>query len=147
MCGSMRRSRIIGLFLFCFVASASFGQTEKIKIGNCDFVITTKSVDNEFGTIDSLRELYKIENEEFLCQLKFYSYQDEGADCNNEYWCRESLEIMNDSLIINSHYYQAGSDPIPEWRKQIYRLDDTGGLSLVFDKYRFDWSSEWVDLY
>jgi hypothetical protein len=121
-------------------------QTEKCVINNHTFEIRTEVVKNEWETQDTVRTLYRLEEGNAMELLKFYAYKDDGGDCNNLFWNKESMRIEGNQLIFTTHYYQkTGIDPIHEWRKQIYKVNTEGKLILTFDKYRYYHSSEWVD--
>ena len=81
-------------------------------------------VDNEWETKDTINTLIRIENGKLQPILKYYIYKDEGGDCNNLFWDKETMVLDGDSLIFTTHYFQkTGIDPIPEWRKQIYQVN------------------------
>ena len=126
---------------------SGFGQTDSITVNNNLFIITTSVVANEWKTYDTLNQLYRIENEQTFQVLKYYSFKDEGSDCNNSFWDVEKLETTANQFIFTTFYYQkTGIDPIPEKRLQIYEVQADGKLILVFNKYQFHSTNEWTDL-
>lgn len=135
------------IFIFLMIVSFSiFGQIREISINDFNFKIHTEIVDNDWETKDTVSRLYRHVGGKETYLLTFYPYKDGGGDCNNIFWDRESWEIKNDSLIFTTIFYQkTGIDPIPEVRKQIYRVDETGSLILLFDKYRYYNSLVWTD--
>ena len=73
------------------------------------------------------------------------NFKDNGGDCNNLFWLKESFEINADTIIFTTDYLQkTGIDPIPQERKQIYIVEADGKLKLIYDKYRLIDSNEWV---
>lgn len=139
--------KTIGTLLFAIILSSSFGQNQEFEVNNANFVIESTIQKNEWDTKDSLNKLYRIEGQKKIHVLDYYVFKDEGGDCNNLFWEREYLQLAGDSIIFRTAYFQkTNMDPIPTERKQIYRVDDSGKLELVFDKYRYRHSNEWVDL-
>ncbi|MFD2921101.1 hypothetical protein ACFS6H_15350 [Terrimonas rubra] len=125
------------LILFC--------QDRQFVIHNTVFTITADSVKNEWNTYDKINKLYRKENGKLNYLLTYYTYRDEGGDCNNSFWHEETLEIKNDSLVFLTHYYQhTGLDPIPEWRKQIYKVSGQGRLNRVYDKEKYYGRKKWI---
>ena len=124
---------LIALF---FDTTISFGQNDTIKINSTKFILDRQIEKNDYKTIDTLLKIYRIENGTAKYLLKHYLYKDDGGDCNNLYWNIGTVQIQNDSLIFLTHYLQQRRDPIPEWRKQIYKVSKTGQLKLVFDKFK-----------
>lgn len=122
-----------------------FSQEREFVIHNTQFTVTTDSVKNEWNTYDKRNKLYRQENGKRIYLLTYYTYMDDGSDCNNRFWNKETLEVKNDSLVFLTHYYQlTGLDPIPEWRKQIYRVNSQGRLKLVYDKEKYYRQKKWV---
>ena len=139
--------KTIGTLLFTIILSSSFGQDQVFEVNNTNFVIESTVQKNEWHTKDSLNKLYRLEGQKKIHVLDYYIFKDEGGDCNNLFWEREYLQLEGDSIIFRTAYFQkTNMDPIPTERKQIYKVADSGKLELVFDKYRYRHSSEWVDL-
>jgi hypothetical protein len=76
--------------------------------------------------------------------LKHYLYR-YGADAENEFIDIGTIQISNDSLILKTHFIQKGIDPIPEWRKQVYKATPTGKLLLLYDKCKQKNSKKWTN--
>lgn len=133
------------LLLFCLSPHLVFTQEERIVIDRHSFTIVTSVVGNEWNSTDTLKTLYRIKEGQKERILDFYPYMDEGSDCNNRFWSKESFEVMDDSIQFLTHYFQeTGIDPIPEWRKQIYTVNDQGQLNLIYDYYKYYNSNDWV---
>jgi len=121
-------------------------QEEQLSINNHQFSIVTEIVDNEWATKDTINTLFRIENGERHRILKYAIYQDEGGDCNNLFWNKETMEVQSDRVLFTTHYFQKnGIDPIPEWRHQIYQVNSAGEFILIYDKYKYYNSTEWVE--
>ncbi len=136
---------IIAIVVFIFLPCLLIGQNKQFVINNVQFVVKPIKKKNEWNTYDKVNKLYRIENKKLNYLLSYYEYKDEGGDCNNLFWNKETLEVKNDSLIFLTHYLQkTGIDPIPEWRKQIYIVNKEGRLTLVFDKQKYYNQQEWV---
>lgn len=130
------------LIVTLIISSLTFSQTKKIAVNNHEFTIKTSFKKNDLETIDTIQKLYR--GDKFV--LKFYKFHYEGGDCNNLFWNKETLEVKNDSLVFMTHYFQkTGLDPIPEFRKQIYKVGNKGRLKLVYDKYKYKNSNIWRD--
>ena len=128
-----------------FLPGLLFSQDREFVIHNTLFTVAADSVKNEWNTYDKINRLYRKENGKRIYLLTYYTYMDEGADCNNRFWNEERLEIKSDSLVFLTHYYQlTGLDPIPEWRKQIYKVNGQGRLNLVYDKEKYYHQKKWV---
>ncbi|MFT6983485.1 MAG: hypothetical protein ACJAUD_002263 [Crocinitomicaceae bacterium] len=138
--------RIFVLAAFLLLVKSAQGQTESICVNDFEFEIKTDIAANEWGTFDTINRLYRIENVKETYLLKYYTFKDNGGDCNNLFWYKEQLEIENDRLIFSTNYFQLTNiDPIPVERKQIYQVQNTGEVLSVFDKYRYRDRSEWVE--
>jgi hypothetical protein len=126
---------------------SQYAQTENFIIYDHKFEIRNSVVSNEWNSNDTVSKLYRISEFDTTYLLQFYIFQDVGGDCNNRYWNREKLIIEEDRIIFSTHFFQKDGihDPIPEWRKQIYQVDTTGALNLVYDKYRYYYDKNWVD--
>jgi len=132
------------LITLLFGVYASFGQDEEIVVNKHTFIIKTRAVKNEWSTTDTIKYLYRKENDKEVYLLKYPVYHDGGGDCNNEYWDREYLFIQNDSLVFRTHHFQkTGIDPIPIESKKIYRVRDDGKVILIFDKWKYEGDRAW----
>lgn len=131
-------------FLLLLISCSTYSQSKTLNVNNQKFRIETRIEDNEWNTQDTIKKLYRLKDGKKV--LHFYTYKDNGGDCNNLFWLKETMAIQGDSLIFTTHYFQkTGIDPIPEWRKQIYIVEDDGVLSPVYDRYKYYDSSEWVE--
>lgn len=136
---------ITAILAYIFFPSILLGQNKQFVINNVQFVIKPIKKKNEWNTHDKVNNLYRIENKKLNYLLTYYGYKDGGGDCNNSFWHEETLEVKNDSLIFLTHYYQhTGLDPIPEWRKQIYKVNGKGRLNLIYDKEKYYRQKKWV---
>ncbi len=134
------------LIILIFLSSHTYGQKKSFAINGHQFIFLSKKVKNEWGSFDKIRTLYRIYKNTKKNVLKYYEYQDEGGDCNNLFWNRGRYEIRNDSIIVITHYFQkTGADPIPEWRKQIYRVNRKGDLVVLYDKYKYYQKTVWTN--
>lgn len=121
-------------------------QLENLSVGKTQFVLKTEIVENEWETKDTLQTIYRLSEGDREPELTLATYLDQGGDCNNLFWMRETIEVINDELVLTSHYFQkTGIDPIPEWRKRVYAIGEKGEMVLISDKYRYHNSGEWVD--
>jgi hypothetical protein len=141
----MKRLLIASIVLF---ANLSFAQDTTFKLGDFDFRTRTKTKSNEWDTKDSISTLYRIEDGKKICLLKYYPFEDRGGDCNNLFWLKERMTVNENLITFNTTYFQKTNiDPIPTARRQIYSVNKKGQLNLIFDKYRYRDSREWVDEY
>ena len=139
----MNRASLIILVLFPILSNA---QNERFTVNNFEFEIESDVVANEWESMDTIQKLYRVEDSDRHYVLEYYPYKDEGGDCNNLFWYKEAMEVDGDSIVFTIHYFQkTGIDPIPEWRKQIYVVNDDGLLILTYDKYKYYNSSEWEE--
>jgi hypothetical protein len=137
--------RLLIILTTFFFTCNTYGQKKSFSINGHQFVIASKKVKNEWGSFDHIRTLYRTEGSTKKYLLKYYHFQDEGGDCNNLFWNRGSYQIRNDSIIFITHYFQkTGADPIPEWRKQIYRVNKNGDLLVLYDKYKYYHKTVWT---
>lgn len=135
----------INTFIFLIlISNCVFAQSKKISVNGHSFLISIELIKNEWNTTDTLCKLFRPHDNKFV--LSFYKFKDNGGDCNNLFWYKESYAIKNDSLIFLTHYFQkTGLDPIPEWRKQIYTVSISGKLQLVFDKRKYRNQQTWTE--
>jgi hypothetical protein len=119
------------------------GQRDTILINGMKFLTIKQTVKSEYNKKDTLLKFYGLQNgaRQFLFEHYLYRY---GADAENEFKDIGTIQISNDSIILKTHYFQKGNDPIPEWRKRIYKVTSAGKLSLVFDKCRQKNSKKWT---
>ena len=133
------------LLLFTLLMTRVASAQDSLRINGHAFVVSTQVVENEWETKDTLNTLSRIENMHPVDILTFYAFKDNGSDCNNAFWSTKTMEIRADSVFFTTHYFQqTGLDPIPEWRKQIYRIDHSGKLHKIFDQYKYYNRNEWV---
>ncbi len=140
--------KFIFSILLVVVSNVLFGQTRTFWVKGHHFLISTEPIKNEWDTQDMVSLLYRVEDGQEKYLLKYFNYKDEGGDCNNLFWNTEVLTIKNDSLIFETTYHQkTGIDPIPEKRKQIYKVNENGTLTLIFDKYKDKGKENWRNEY
>ncbi|XOV65907.1 MAG: hypothetical protein ACFHU9_09750 [Fluviicola sp.] len=131
--------------LFSLVPVVSFGQQCTFYCNDFGFTMKTEIIPNEWGTLDTLQLVYFEAKEEGDPVITIYSYQDQGGDCNNLFWMKESLTVEGTRLVLLSHHFQiTGINPIPEWQKRIYVLKNDRSLQLIYDRYKYYGRSEWV---
>ncbi|MCR9170890.1 MAG: hypothetical protein NXI10_00240 [bacterium] len=136
----------IAILLIVLTPILSFGQLRTFHCNDVGFKMKTEIISNEWGTLDTLQLVYFEEKEEGDPVFTFYSYQDQGGDCNNLFWMKETLTVEGNQLVLLSHRFQkTGIDPIPEWRKRIYSVKADNSLELIYDRYKYYESSDWVD--
>ena len=126
-----------------FLSQATFGQRDTISINGVKFLTVRQTLRNDYDTNDTLLKLYRLVNGTLRYVFKHYLYK-YGADAENEYKDIGTIQIHADSIILKTHYLQKGIDPIPEWRKRIYKVTTTGKVILVFDKYKQKNSNIWT---
>lgn len=131
-------------FLLLLISCSTYSQNKTLDVNNQKFSIETRIIDNEWNTQDTLKSLMrKSDGKEVLL---FYTYKDNGGDCNNLFWTKETLTVEGNKIIVLTHYFQkTGIDPIPEWRKRIFKVEKEGTLIAEYDKLKYYHSSEWVD--
>ena len=125
------------------LSQTSFGQKDTISIKGVKFLTIKQAIRNDYNSKDTLLKIYRLENGKSVYVLKHYLYKF-GADAENEFKDIGTIQIHNDSIILKTHYLQKGIDPIPEWRKRIYKVTTMGKLLLVFDKYKQKNSNIWI---
>lgn len=130
------------LFLLLFFLQQAFAQRDTILINGIKFFTTKQVIKTEYEKKDTLLKLYRLDNgrAKYLLQHYLYRY---GLDAENEFKDIGSMEIHSDSIILKTHYFQKRSDPIPEWRKQIYRVTASGKLLLLYNRCKQRNSSKW----
>ena len=97
------------------------------------------------GTKDSLLQLYRLDNNGKTKYLLTHYLFAKETDCNNIITTIGSMTIKGDSIIFLKHYLQSkkNRDPIPEWKKQIYKVTASGQLLLLYNKSKKR-NSDWV---
>ncbi len=132
----------ISLKLFLLVQT-SFGQKDTILINGTKFLTTKQAIKTEYDKKDTLLKFYALENgkRKYLLRHHLYRY---GVDAENEFKDVGTMQIQGDSIILKTHYLQQKSDPIPEWRKRIYKVTASGKLRLLFDKCKYRDSNRWT---
>jgi hypothetical protein len=135
---------LIFIFLLLF-QNVAFSQADTQVVNKTKFVSIKTTKLNELGTKDTLLRLYRIEDGKRKYLLTHYLFSKE-ADSNNIFTDLGSMTIKEDSIIFVKHYLQTkeNRDPIPEWRKQVYKVSKTGKLILVYDKNKKR-DSEWIN--
>ena len=147
MIGYLSDMKASRLFVSLFCVFQSLAQTETYEVNGYQFISRTSIVDNEWGTKDTLNKFYRIEDGQSIHLLDFYVFKDGGGDCNNLFWEREYIQFDGNKIIFRTAYFQkTNMDPIPTVRKQIYTVDNTGKITLIFDKYRYRNDKTWVEL-
>jgi hypothetical protein len=48
-------------------------------------------------------------------------------------------------IFLTEFSQKTGMDPLPDFRKQIYKVGDGGKLVLIYDKQQKRYSGKWVD--
>lgn len=140
----MIKNIISVLFVLLFFINGS-AQKDTLVINGFKFVTVIKTEKNEFNVKDTLLKLYRVEDGKAKYLLTHYLYRF-GADCNNEFTDIGTYEIQNDSIIFLTAFLQkTGIDPIPDFRKQIYKVGAGGKLALVYDKEQERYLGKWVD--
>ena len=142
--GDSRYMKIyITLFLAFFLSYTSYGQQATIVIKGIKFFTVREAIKTEYEKKDTLLKLYRLINGKRQYILQHYLYRT-GADAENEFEDVGSIQISNDSIILKTHYFQKGTDPIPEWRKIIYRVTAAGKIRLLYNKCRYKNSQTWI---
>jgi hypothetical protein len=141
----MRYTSCYYFFLvFLFFIQRGFAQRDTIFIHGVQFITLRQAEKTEYDIKDTLLKFYRLENgnvkylfSHYLCRY--------GADCNNEFRDIGTIQVRHDSIILKTHYLQKRNDPIPEWRRRIYKVDNEGKLLLLYDKYRQKDSKKWTE--
>ena len=123
---------ILVLFFIGIVKFAS-SQTDTLVINGTKFLRVIKTEISEYNKRDTILFLYRLENQSKKYLLKHYLYS-WSADCNNEFTDVGTMHVNNDSITFITIHKQKGNDPIPKKTKQIYRVDTSGKLKLIFNK-------------
>ncbi|MFL5766011.1 MAG: hypothetical protein ACJ77K_18850 [Bacteroidia bacterium] len=132
-------------FLFLFRAIPIFGNNDTIIVNGTQFFFTKGEEKNEFDRFDKFVKMYRIENGKPKYLLKHYTYRS-SADCNNSFEDIGVYSVHNDSLFFRTEFKQKnGIDPIPTERKQIYIVDASGKLHLLYDRELYNWDGKWID--
>lgn len=119
--------------------------SDPLQLGDIQLNVTNSIQKNEWGTNDTLYTIMAT-NSRFANNIVCFRYKDDGGDCNNEFWTKETVEIYGDTLEILSHYFQkTGRDPIPEWRKRKYVIGANNEFILVFHRLKYYFSDQWVE--
>ena len=129
------------LLLIILLSFSAFAQRDTIFIGKNKFIAIKSTEKTEYDRKDTLLKLYRIKNDKREYLLTHYIYQ-YGADCNNVFKDYGSLKVSGDSIILYTRCTQKGFDPLPQATKQIYKVNDAGKLSLVYDKEKRN--GKWV---
>ncbi len=122
------------ILLFLFILSCSLSaQTDTVIVKGTKFLTIKRTEKSEYNKKDTVLLVYRLENQAKKLLLKHYLYQ-WSADCNNEFTDKGKMEISGDSIIFTTKFLQKGHDPIPQRRKQIYKVTAKGKLVLIYDK-------------
>ncbi len=133
------------LVLLLMATLRSEAQTDTLHVNGNTFVTKIKPVWSEYNRMDTVLQLYRIENGKTKYLLSHFMYQ-WSADCNNVFIDHGTMQVKNDSLIFETEYKQkTGMDPIPERRRQIYRVMPDGKVKLVFDRELQRGEEAWID--
>jgi WD40 repeat protein len=127
---------IVTIIILCFLQKTAFSHVDTLVINNIKFISIKSTATSAVGSKDTLLKLYRLEGgkKKYLLTHNLF-FKD--ADCDNVFTDVGSISVNKDSIIFLTHYLQSKKkrpDPIPEWRKQIYRVSGTGKLSLIYDK-------------
>lgn len=127
---------LITITIFFFLQKNAFSQADTFVVNNIKFISIKSTKTSAFGAKDTLLRLYRLEDgrRKYLLTHNLF-FKD--ADCDNIFTDIGTLAINKDSIIFLTHYLQSKKklpDPIPEWRKQIYKVSETGRLTLIYDK-------------
>jgi hypothetical protein len=138
--------KYITIILFTFFYLNTQAQQKSFVIKNYTFATKEKMVKNEWKTKDKIEEIYLVKKGIKTNVLEYYKYKDEGGDCNNLFWEKGSMQVKHDSIIILTHYFQKTNlDPLPEWNKKIYKINEKGKFTLIFDKVKYYYKTKWVE--
>ena len=125
--------RCILVLFFISVVNFASSQTDTLVINGTKFLRVIKTEKNQYHKRDTILLLYRLENQSKKYLLKHYLYS-WSADCNNEFTDVGTMHVNNDSITFITIHKQKGNDPIPKKTKQIYRVDTSGKLKLIFNK-------------
>lgn len=136
----------VSIIMLLLAAKYTCAQSKKLTVLNTNFEIETQYIQNEWQTTDTVNVIYELVNGNRTYMLNYYTFKDNGGDCNNLFWDKSKLEVQNDSLVFSTQYFQkTGLDPIPEFRKQIFIVTKDGRVDKIFDKYKYRNKDTWVD--
>ncbi|MBC7863684.1 MAG: hypothetical protein IAF38_11965 [Bacteroidia bacterium] len=129
------------IFLF-FISMSSYGQEIKfhsavdtLSINGFSFVFKVQRSYSEYSPMakDTVLLIYRLEKGKEKLLVKHFLYM-WSADCNNVFRDYGKVEINEDKIILTTDYTQQRSDPIPDYRKRIYKVNEKGQLILLSDK-------------
>ena len=120
------------LLLFAFTKN-TIAQKDTLIINGIKFLTIKQAVSTNYTPKDTLLKFYRIENGKRIFLLNHFVHRF-GADDNNYFEDISTIQIKENKIIFKTHYLQKGNDPIPQWRKRIYKVKDDGKLLLLSDK-------------
>lgn len=127
------------VFLFYSFGFLTFAQ-DTVVVNNTKFLfkkVTRGS--EEYSGIDTVLFVYRIESGKNKLLLEHIVFQ-ENADCNSIFRDYGTYYITNDSIIFSTVYEVDRSKNFgsPVSRKQIYIVEDSGKMILIYDKYEME---------
>ena len=133
------------LFLSLIFVQTVFCQSDTVLINGVKFLTVKQTVKTEYEKKDTLLKLFSLKNGKRQYLFSHYLFQ-YGGDVENEFKNIGTIQFTSDSIILKTHTFQKGLllDPIPESRKQIYKVTTTGKLLLLYDKCRQRNSKTWM---
>jgi len=141
---NIRIFRNLALYLWLTILPVCSQAQSNFKIGKNQYRIEGKKIANEWNTKDELKELYLVNKGRKEKVLSYYTYKDEGGDCNNLFWNKATLKVKSDTLIVTvQHFQKTGLDPITEWEKITYRINADGKAKVIAHLYKMFGSNEW----
>lgn len=139
------RSGFIILFIALGFASQAAVSPDTIVVNGTKFITVIEAARSaDYGTTDTIMKLYRIHDgkREYLLRHFIYRY---GADCNNEFTDKGTMQVHHDSILFITEYLQkTGLDPIPTMRRQVYKVSTEGRVTEIYDKVR-EPGGKWVD--
>ncbi|XOV65909.1 MAG: hypothetical protein ACFHU9_09760 [Fluviicola sp.] len=134
------------ILLFAFAPLFVYSQENSFTFQGEEYIAKMEVTDNAFGTNDTLLVFFKNGNENRMPDLLLQTYSEEEAD-GYRYWSRETLTIEEDAIIVLTYNYQTERlDWLPEWEKNVYRINDSGNLSISEEEQRVKpfGSDDWI---
>ena len=124
-----------GIFYFNAQEIKFHSKADTISINGFAFVFKIKpAYDMDYPSAkDTVLFIYRLENKKEKLLVKHYLYR-WSADCNNVFKDYGRVQVDGNKLILFTEYTQMRSDPIPDFRKRIYRVNEKGKLIFVSDR-------------
>ncbi len=136
--------KLIFTFLFFCFHIMSYAQQNSFVVKDFTFFTKKIKIKNQWDNNDELVKVYILKHTVKKLILEYYAYKNEGEDCNNSFWYTGKLNVLNDSIIITTHHFQKTKlDPIEEWSKKIYKVNNNGFINLVYKKVKYYNETEW----